>query len=96
MVEGTVDNHSSVDMIIAQNVGDYLVAHCNDWFWRRERDPLTLVGGFSIDMERLRRKTNDGEGIGSSSVCSHGNEVVGRRAVRDEGTLDGAIGKELG
>lgn len=47
-------------------------------------------------MERLRRKTNDGEGIGSSSVCSHGNEVVGRRAVRDEGTLDGAIGKELG
>lgn len=44
-------------------------------------------------MEWLGRKANDGEGVESSSVCSHGDEVVGRGAVRVEDTLDGAIGK---
>lgn len=59
----------------------------------RERDPFTLISGFAIDMERLGSEANDGEGVESSAVCSHCDEVVCCGAVRVEHAFDDAIGK---
>jgi len=47
-------------------------------------------------MKWLGRKANDGEGVESSTVASHGDEVVGCGAVSVEDTLNGGVGKERG